>query len=60
MCRSCLQLLWWHSYWAHTLFVVACSASSAWMGASYQFEVFVHRYLHGLGLEPKVSKKKAA
>lgn len=53
-----LQLIWWHSFWAHTAFLVACSSTSVWKGATYQFDIFAHRYLDSVGLEPR--KKKAA
>ncbi|KAK9792955.1 hypothetical protein WJX73_006729 [Symbiochloris irregularis] len=52
------SLIWWHSFWAHTAFLVACSSTSVWKGATYQFDIFAHRYLDSVGLEPR--KKKAA
>lgn len=57
---SAWQLLWWRSYWAHTAWLAGCAAFSAWMGASYQFEIFAHRYLPRLGIQPQPDKKKTA
>ncbi|KAK9814724.1 hypothetical protein WJX72_010536 [[Myrmecia] bisecta] len=49
-------LIWWRSYWAHTIFLILCAAASAWNGATYYFDVFAHRYVSGVGIEPKVRK----
>ena len=40
--------IWWSFYGAHTAFLLACLAVSAWNGASYYFDVFAHRYVAGL------------
>ena len=44
--------IWWHSYWAHTAFLVACIGVSAWNGATYYFHVFAKRYLSSVGAAP--------
>ncbi|KAK9844314.1 hypothetical protein WJX74_000680 [Apatococcus lobatus] len=41
--------IWWHSYWAHTAFLVGCIGVSAWNGANYYFHVFAKRYLASVG-----------
>eukprot|EP01025_Chloroclados_australasicus_P042845 TRINITY_DN4557_c0_g1_i11.p1 TRINITY_DN4557_c0_g1~~TRINITY_DN4557_c0_g1_i11.p1 ORF type:complete len:400 (+),score=20.55 TRINITY_DN4557_c0_g1_i11:114-1202(+) len=53
-----LTYVFYHSYWAHTIFLVLLSLSATWNGANYYFEVFAHRYIVGLGLDLKPSKKR--
>jgi hypothetical protein len=40
----------WRSWLVHTLLLATMGATSMWNGASYYFEVFVHRYLSSVGL----------
>ena len=55
-----VQVIWWNSYWAHTLFLVACSCVSFYNGSTFYFEIFVHRYLNQIGMQPKPPKPKKA
>lgn len=48
-----LQAVFWHSKTTHTAFLILCSASSAWNGATYFFDVFAHRYVDSVGLRTK-------
>lgn len=38
-----LSVLFWHSFTAHTVFLLFILACSAFNGASFYFEVFAHR-----------------
>lgn len=48
MATFAVAKIWWSFYGAHTFFLLACLAVSAWNGASYYFDVFAHRYVAGL------------
>lgn len=50
--------IWWNSYMAHSVFLLAILCISAWNGASYYFEVFAHRYVQTVGVSTKPVKKK--
>lgn len=45
-----LCLVWWHSCFAHTAFLMLVLAASAWNGAGYYFDYFAVRYRKALGL----------
>eukprot|EP00884_Botryococcus_braunii_P011569 jgi/Botrbrau1/20412/Bobra.0006s0068.2 len=45
-----LGMAWWHSYTAHTAFLLLVLAASAWNGAGYYFDYFALRYRKALGL----------
>jgi len=47
------NVLWWSSRSACSVIILAAFAMAAWNGANFYFEVFVHRYLAGLGIEPR-------
>lgn len=53
---SLMQAVFWHSKLLHTSFLILCSASSAWNGANYFFEVFAHRYVDSVGIPHKKKK----
>ncbi len=49
---SCMvSILWWHSRVAHSAFLLAVLAMSAWNGAGYYFDYFAVRYRAALGLD---------
>lgn len=48
-----LNTVWWRSERAALGFIVAAFVVAVWHGASYYFEIFAHRYLAGLGIEPR-------
>eukprot|EP01023_Acetabularia_acetabulum_P039420 TRINITY_DN3793_c0_g2_i1.p2 TRINITY_DN3793_c0_g2~~TRINITY_DN3793_c0_g2_i1.p2 ORF type:complete len:232 (+),score=22.76 TRINITY_DN3793_c0_g2_i1:523-1218(+) len=52
-----LTYVFYHNYWAHTIFLILLSLDATWNGANYYFEVFAHRYIVGLGLDLKPPKK---
>ena len=39
----CTAVLWFNSFWAHTLFVAAMLLGAAYNGATYYFNIFAHR-----------------
>lgn len=39
----CTAVLWFHSYWAHTIFLAAVLAMAAYNGATYYFKIFASR-----------------
>jgi hypothetical protein len=55
-----LNTLWWSNSTAALGFIVAAFVVAAWHGASFYFDHFAHRYVAGLGIEPKINKKKGA
>lgn len=45
----------WHSFWFHTLYLIAIVEIALWNGATYYFEVFADRYAAS---HPKKQKQK--
>ncbi len=39
----CTAVIWFHSYWAHTIFLAAVLAMAAYNGATYYFKIFASR-----------------
>ena len=50
-----LCLLWWTSFWACTVFLCTIFTLSAWNGATYYFDFFLHRYTASLRSRKKSS-----
>jgi hypothetical protein len=40
----CLSVVWWNSFWAHTLLLCAMVTRSISNGSTFYFEVFGERY----------------
>ena len=40
---TCTAVLWFHSYWAHTIFLTAVLLAAAYNGATYYFHIFANR-----------------
>ena len=39
----CTAVIWFHSYWAHTIFLAAVLLMAAYNGATYYFKIFANR-----------------
>ena len=39
----CTAVIWFHSYWAHTMFLAAVLLMAAYNGATYYFKIFANR-----------------
>jgi hypothetical protein len=57
MAVMALNTIWWSNSTAALGFIVAAFVVAAWHGASFYFDHFAHRYVAGLGIEPKFKKK---
>lgn len=54
-----VNVLWWSNQSACSAVIVGAFAVAAWNGASFYFEVFLHRYLAGLGMEQRRQQSKS-
>eukprot|EP00191_Tetraselmis_sp_GSL018_P021021 CAMPEP_0177578692 /NCGR_PEP_ID=MMETSP0419_2-20121207/496_1 /TAXON_ID=582737 /ORGANISM="Tetraselmis sp., Strain GSL018" /LENGTH=354 /DNA_ID=CAMNT_0019067177 /DNA_START=230 /DNA_END=1295 /DNA_ORIENTATION=- len=61
-CFICFALshVFWVSFWAHTVMLVAVSAAAVWNGSCFYFDYFAFRYAPSLGLEHRAGGRAKA